>query len=207
MLVADKERAVKRIRTGYVSVSLLVCALLPYAAHAQEAADTGSSSSTAQGVEITPFVAIGSVRASTVGVGLSFPIASKLSVETEVGYREGEGHINALSSHASLLYELPSMGRTRPYLAAGAGLEQYGAVLELPIRPRHPSPDHVDRQCRGRHQGAHGRHVGHARGRALVQIIGQKCFVRALACRAWHLVGSAQAVKSDDSSGTATSTA
>jgi hypothetical protein len=52
--------------------------------------------------------------------------------ETEVGYREGEGHINALSSHASLLYELPSMGRTRPYLAAGAGLEQYGAVLELP---------------------------------------------------------------------------
>jgi hypothetical protein len=37
--------------------------------------------------------------------------------------------MNALNSHASLLYDLPRLGRTVPYLACGVGLAQYGAPL------------------------------------------------------------------------------
>ncbi len=40
--------------------------------------------------------------------------------------------MNAVSSNVSLLYALPRIGRSTPYLEAGAGLEQYGAPLVLP---------------------------------------------------------------------------
>ena len=33
---------------------------------------------------------------------------------------------------ASLLYDLPRIGRFKPYLAAGAGLEEYATALKLP---------------------------------------------------------------------------
>lgn len=38
----------------------------------------------------------------------------------------------ALSAHLSLLYGLPRMGRLKPYLAGGLGLEQYGTALDVP---------------------------------------------------------------------------
>jgi hypothetical protein len=83
-------------------------------------------------VEVTPFVALGSSGSSPVGVAIVFPVTSTLSVESEVGYRRAEGRIHALSSNASLLWALPRVGRTVPYLAAGAGLRRYGApVLSL----------------------------------------------------------------------------
>ncbi len=37
-----------------------------------------------------------------------------------------------LSSSANLLYAFPRAGRTIPYLAAGAGLEQFGAPIVAP---------------------------------------------------------------------------
>ena len=37
-----------------------------------------------------------------------------------------------LSATASLLYDLPRAGRFRPYLAAGAGLEEFATALRLP---------------------------------------------------------------------------
>jgi hypothetical protein len=80
-------------------------------------------------VEVTPFVALGSSGSSPVGTAISFPVTSNVSIEAEVGFRRGEGRINALSSNASLLYALPHAGRTIPYLAAGAGLAQYGAPI------------------------------------------------------------------------------
>jgi hypothetical protein len=46
-----------------------------------------------------------------------------------VGYRRGEGRLIALSSSANLLYALPRLGLTTPYLATGAGLAQYGAPI------------------------------------------------------------------------------
>jgi hypothetical protein len=78
-------------------------------------------------VEVTPYLAIGSFGSSPVGVAFTFPVTSALSVETDVAYRRGEGHFNALSTNASLLFSLPRAGKATPYLAAGVGLKQFGA--------------------------------------------------------------------------------
>jgi hypothetical protein len=83
----------------------------------------------ARTVEVTPYVAIGSDTASPVGTAVTFPITSKLSVETDVAYRRGEGRIHALSTNASLLYFLPRVGQSTPYVAAGVGLAEYGAPV------------------------------------------------------------------------------
>ena len=83
----------------------------------------------AKPVEVTPYVALGSAAASPVGVAVTFPVTSTLSVETDVAYRRGEGRIHALSSSTSLLYFLPRAGQSRPYVAAGVGLSQYGAPV------------------------------------------------------------------------------
>jgi len=83
----------------------------------------------AKTVEVTPYVALGSAGASPVGTAVTFPITSNLSVETDVAYRRGEGNIHALSSNTSLLYFLPRVGQSRPYVAGGIGLAQYGAPV------------------------------------------------------------------------------
>ena len=80
-------------------------------------------------VEVTPYVALGSEAASPVGAAVTFPVASTLSVETDVAYRRGEGRIHALSSSTSLLWFLPRVGPSTPYVAAGVGLSQYGAPV------------------------------------------------------------------------------
>ena len=83
----------------------------------------------AQAVEVTPYLAIGSSAASPVGAAVTFPVTSTLSVETDVAYRRGEGRIHALSSNVSLLYSLPRVGQSTPYVAGGVGLSQYGAPV------------------------------------------------------------------------------
>jgi hypothetical protein len=80
-------------------------------------------------VEVTPYVALGSAGASPIGAAVTFPVTSRLSVETDVAYRRGEGNIHALSTNASLLWFLPSIGTSTPYLAGGVGLSQYGAPV------------------------------------------------------------------------------
>jgi len=80
-------------------------------------------------VEVTPYVAFGSVGVSPVGAAVTFPVASTLSVETDVAYRRGEGNINAFSTNTSLLWFLPRVGQATPYLAGGVGLSQYGATV------------------------------------------------------------------------------
>ena len=80
-------------------------------------------------VEVTPYVALGSAAASPVGVAVTFPVTSTLSVETEAAYRRGEGNINALSSNISLLYFLPRVGQATSYVVGGVGLAQYGAPV------------------------------------------------------------------------------
>ena len=78
-------------------------------------------------VEVTPYVAFGSAGASPVGAAVTLPVTSTLSVETDVAYRRGEGRINAFSTNMSLLWFLPRLGRSTPYVAGGVGLWQYGA--------------------------------------------------------------------------------
>lgn len=83
----------------------------------------------AKTVEATPYVALGSVGVSPVGVADTFPVTSTLSVETDVAYRRGEGRIHALSTNTTLLWSLPRVAESRPYVAAGVGLSQYGAPV------------------------------------------------------------------------------
>ena len=101
-----------------------VFALVAFTLHASPA---GAQDATP--VEVTPYVALGSAGASPVGAAVTFPVTSTLSVETDVAYRRGEGGIPALSSNISLLYFLPRVGQTAPYVAAGVGLSQYGAPV------------------------------------------------------------------------------
>ena len=99
------------------------------AASPASAQDTAAKPVTFPSIEVTPFASIDSRGSFPVGVAVNFPLNSSFSIETEVGYRQGEGDLNALSSSANLLYALPRMGRTTPYLATGAGLAQYGAPV------------------------------------------------------------------------------
>ena len=94
---------------------------------AQDAKPVGQG---AKAVEVTPYVALfGSSGASPVGAAVTFPITAALNVETDVAYRRAEGRIHALSGNTSLLWSLPRVGRSTPYIATGVGLSQYGAPL------------------------------------------------------------------------------
>jgi opacity protein-like surface antigen len=53
-----------------------------------------------------------------------------LSVESEVGYCHDM--TGRLSAAASLIDDLPRIGRFKPYLAAGGGLEEYATASRLP---------------------------------------------------------------------------
>lgn len=83
----------------------------------------------ARAVEVTPYLALGSDAASPVGAAVTFPVTLTLSVETDVAYRRGEGGIHALSSSTSLLWFLPRVGQSAPYVVGGGGVSQYGAPV------------------------------------------------------------------------------
>lgn len=80
-------------------------------------------------VEVTPYVSVGSYPSSRVGGAIAFRLTPVLSVESEVGYHHDP--IAMLSMSASVLYDMPRIGRVMPYLAAGAGLEQYATAFRL----------------------------------------------------------------------------
>jgi hypothetical protein len=103
-------------------VIVLAAGGLPAAAQSTDAAN-------AEPVEITPYVSMGSYPSSRVGAVIAFPLTPTLSVESEVGYRHDP--IGSLSVSASLLFDLPQIGRVTPYLAAGAGLEQYATGVQV----------------------------------------------------------------------------
>jgi opacity protein-like surface antigen len=107
-----------------VFVIVRAAAGLPAAAQSTDA-DNGAP------VELTPYVSLGSYPSPRVGAAVTFPLMKNLSVESEVGYRH-DSIMGALSLSASLLYNLPRIGRVIPYLAAGAGLEQYATAFQLP---------------------------------------------------------------------------
>lgn len=102
---------------------VLAVAAIPSTAQAQTALPS---------IEVTPFVSLDSRGMIPIGTAVSFPLNSTFSIETEVGYRRAEGNLNALSTSASLLYNLPKIGRVTPYLAGGAGIAQYGSPIISP---------------------------------------------------------------------------
>jgi opacity protein-like surface antigen len=89
-------------------------------------------------IEVTPYVSMGSYPSPRVGAAISFRLTPTLSVESEVGYRRDLA--GRLSATASVLYDLPPVGRFKPYLAAGAGLEEYATALKLPGGSVAPQP-------------------------------------------------------------------
>jgi hypothetical protein len=102
----------------------VLLALVAVALGAAPAAAQNSKSA-----EVTPYVALGSAGASPVGTAVVFPLTSTLSLETDVAYRRGEGRIHALSTNASLLWSPRRVGQSRPFVAAGVGLSQYGTPV------------------------------------------------------------------------------
>jgi hypothetical protein len=115
----------------YSFVQITVCALLltalagPAQAQSRDREDISGTP-----VIVTPFLSLGDPLSSRVGTAITFPVTETVSVEAELGYRRAE--LNALSAHVSAFYDLPQWRRITPYLAAGAGLEQYGTALEQP---------------------------------------------------------------------------
>ena len=83
----------------------------------------------AKTVEVMPYVALGSAGISPIGVAVTFPVTSTLTIETDVAHRRAEGRIHALSTNTSLLWFLSRVGHSTPYVAAGVGLSQYGAPV------------------------------------------------------------------------------
>jgi opacity protein-like surface antigen len=81
-------------------------------------------------VEVTPYASLGSYPSPRVGAAVAFRLTPTLSIEGEVGYCADTA--GRLSATASLLYDLPRIGRAMPYLAAGAGIEEYATGLRLP---------------------------------------------------------------------------
>lgn len=93
---------------------------LPAIASAQ-----GSAASAARAdVEITPYVSLGSSTSWGAGGAVRWPVVGALSLELDTSYRRAE--IGALNASANLLYDVATVGRATPYVAAGIGLDQYG---------------------------------------------------------------------------------
>jgi hypothetical protein len=116
----------KALRVSDVMIIGLACTAVAAPARAQEAAAAPPAKRAAPAVQVTPFISIDSRGSSPVGAAISFPAGSNFRIETELGYRRGEGDLRALSSSGNVLYALPRLGRTTPYLATGAGLASYG---------------------------------------------------------------------------------
>ena len=118
--------------TGAACMALAVT-VIPSTAQAQTKQSGAAASSPAlPSIEVMPYVSIDSRGMIPIGAAVSFPLNSTFSIETEVGYRRAEGNLNALSTSASLLYNLPKLGSVTPYLAAGAGIAQYGSPIITP---------------------------------------------------------------------------
>jgi len=109
--------------TPSVFAIVLATGVLPAAAQTTDTAGTAL-------VEVTPYVSFGSYPSPRVGGAIAFRLTPVLSVEGEVGYRHDTA--GRLSSSASLIYDLPRIARLRPYLAVGAGVEEYATGVVLP---------------------------------------------------------------------------
>lgn len=113
----------KPVVLGAMALALL---LFTASARAQDAPQPS------RGVEITPFMSLGSNASSGVGAAVRWPLVSNFSVELESAVRWAE--VTSFGASVSLLYDLPNLGPTTPYVAAGIGLDQYGSVVEVPGR-------------------------------------------------------------------------
>lgn len=81
-------------------------------------------------MEITPYVSLGSSTSLGAGGAVRWPVGGALSLELDTSYRQAE--IGALNVSANLMYDVATVGRATAYVAAGIGLDQYGAPEATP---------------------------------------------------------------------------
>ena len=73
---------------------------------------------------------MGSASASGVGAAVRWPVGARAGIELETELRRAE--ITAVNVALSLVYDLPTIGRVTPYVAAGIGLERFGKAYYRP---------------------------------------------------------------------------
>jgi hypothetical protein len=116
------------------SLALVTCALL--AAPALAGAQQPPPAPGARGVpiEVSPFVSSGG-DSSSVGASVRWPFAARLGLEFEAEYRHtlarplsGSLENNGVNGNVNLVVDLGSIGRVRPFVLGGGGLEHYSLV-------------------------------------------------------------------------------
>jgi hypothetical protein len=130
------------------------------------AAAQSTNTNNAAPVEVTPYASLGSYPSPRVGAAVAFRLTPTLSVETEVGYRRDT--TGRLSATASLLYDLPRIGRQSGGARARAqGLSAAGAPHGRPRRrgrrPRRAQARAASCAARRAHQRSRCPHRPHAR--------------------------------------------
>ena len=83
------------------------------------------------GVEVTPYVSLGSEASSGLGTAVRWPLGARFSIELETEHRRAE--TNGFLSNVSVMYDLPSCGRLTPYVVAGIGIEPYSFAYQSPF--------------------------------------------------------------------------
>ncbi len=117
--------------TAYQSVRVVLCmAAMAIGGSPADAQVIDEGAAAGPAVEVTPFVALGSVFSPRIGAAISFAWTQNLDVEAEVGYRQNGMH--ALGASVNLVYNLPPLGRMIPYVAGGVGLEEYETYVGVP---------------------------------------------------------------------------
>ena len=126
------------------SLVLATCALLsaPALAGAQQAPRAGAQQAPAASeapnlpVQVSPFVSSGG-DSSSVGVGVRWPFMSRLGLEFEAEYRRtlarplhGTPENNGVNGNVNLVLDLPAIGRVRPFVLGGGGLEHYTFIVQ-----------------------------------------------------------------------------
>jgi opacity protein-like surface antigen len=111
----------------------MTCVVLAVHGSAQ-AQDSGSATddraSPGRPIEITPYVLMGSASASGVGAAVRWPVGARAGIELETELKRAE--VTAVNVALSLVYDLPTIGRVTPYVAAGVGLERFGKAYYRP---------------------------------------------------------------------------
>jgi len=122
--------------TKPTTLAWMTCALLTVHGLAQAQSGPPVSDDRAgpgRPVEITPYAMLGSGNASGVGAAVRWPVAARLGIELETELTRAQ--ITAVNVALSLVYDLPTIGRVTPYVAAGVGLERYGKAYYRPNGP------------------------------------------------------------------------
>jgi opacity protein-like surface antigen len=106
---------------GSFTIWMLVVTGATHSAYAQNNSLHGAA------MEVTPFMSHDSTFRWRIGAAISYAWTSRLNVETEIDSSTGINQVKGeeLGASVNLLYSLRGADRVRPYVAGGAGVEQY----------------------------------------------------------------------------------